>query len=160
MGSNFENTRATLELLGKTKEAARPPLPSSPMWKTIGKLGLLGMGFATGGAVAAQGLDAATEKYKAKRNFKRMLKSHPDLKKHRGSIKPYFRALMHFSPHVAGDPLAAGSFVKRMHDFKDAGFPLQDVETLSRIQGSRGPRGVGDAIRGATGKGVGLSKKL
>lgn len=174
MGSNFENTRAVLESLGKTKEAgilssiarfaggARPPRPSPQgiSWKTIAQLGALGTGVAAAGGIAAEGVEAGVEKVKAKRNFKRMLASNPDLRKNTAQIKPYFRALMHFSPMVAGDPLAAGSFVRRMHDFEDAGFPLQDVETLSRIQGARGNQGAGAVIRGATAKGIGLSKKL
>jgi len=137
----FARTKAVIEsLAGKTKEAIN--------WRAALKLGLLGAGMATTGALAAEGIEAVGTKVKAKRYFNKMLSSNPDLKRKKQSIKPYFRSLMHFAPEVAGDPLAAGSFIRRAHEFKDVGFPLQDVEALSRVHSAQRRNSFADTLRG------------
>jgi hypothetical protein len=142
---DFKHTRATLAQFSAMEKTAID-------WAKGLKIGLLAGGMATTGALAAKGIEYGETKLKAKHYFKKMLASNPDLRKRKQSIKPFFRSLMHFSPDVAGDPLAAGSFIRRMHDFKEVGLPLQDVESLSRIRSAQGRGGISDALRESTRK--------
>ena len=95
------------------------------------------------------------DKYNAKKDrdkyFAKMLRYNSDLRSKPASVQPYFKSLMHFAPNVAADPLAAGSYVRRAHEFRSIGMPLQDVATLARIendhsQARRGGGGLADHI--------------
>jgi len=143
----------------KNKLAFISALKGMPWTKGILPMVAAGLLLSGGGAAAAEGIDTIRTKFRAKRYFNKMLKGNPDLRKKRESIKPYFRTLLHFSPEVAGDPLAAGSFVRRMHEFKDVGMPLQDVETLSKIRASQRGKGRTSILRDGTSGGVPGSMK-
>ena len=110
--------------------------PMKEIWPYLALSGLIGAGTA-----AASSIGDTVERAQVKSTgFKRMLKANPDLREQEDEIKPYFKALVHFSPHVAAEPLAAGAFVRRMKEFSGVGLPITDVSTLSGIEKSRKDR--------------------
>lgn len=130
-------------------------------WKRVGGLALGGAALTTGGLLAGGAFDRISEKLKAKVYFKKVLEKNKDLRKHKEQIKPYFRSLVNFAPDVARDPLAAGSFLRRMQAFPDVGLPLQDVSTLTKIRSDMSRRsGAGEAFRTLTNKGLDLDSRL
>jgi hypothetical protein len=68
--------------------------------------------------------------------FREVLKLHPDLIAQKERAKMYFAALIHFSPVVASNPLAAGAYIKQALQYDHvAGGPLpQTVNELTQIQ--------------------------
>lgn len=60
--------------------------------------------------------------------FKKILAEHPDLKEQKELAYKYFESLLHFSPTIAKEPMAAGAYIKQaiqMHSV--AGGPLPQV---------------------------------
>ena len=119
-------------------------LPSQPSAKPSMSMrkGLTGLGkYLLGGLVVSGGLaagnaafDSADRAWTRRKGFQNMLKSNPDLAGKEDELKPLFRTMTHFSPQVAKDPLASGSMIRRMHDFREVGIPLQDIASLAKIQ--------------------------
>lgn len=99
------------------------------------------LGFGAGAAMIGGGISAANKlsdslegKYKKKVYFKRMLADNPGLKKESPKdVGRIFNTLYRFNPRMAGDPLVAGSFMKRSLMFKDEGIQPVDVKTLTEV---------------------------
>ena len=50
------------------------------------------------------------------------------------TLRRSFDTLYSFNPHMAKDPLVAGSFLRRALAFKDEGIQANDVKTLTEIR--------------------------
>ena len=100
-------------------------------------LGLGSAGLVLGGASsAAEGLaDAAATPIKRHLGYKRMVRDNPWIKdEDQDTVKKFYRTLFNFSPTVAMDPMASGSFMKKQLEFKDIGIQHNDIHTLSNIE--------------------------
>jgi hypothetical protein len=105
------------------------------MGRNIGMLALLGGGVGLG----LKGVDvvsrALTDPLDKAKGRKRMLKVNPELKKeNKKDLNRYYDTLFRFSPAVAGDPLAAGAWMKRALQYKDIGPQVTDIKGLSDIE--------------------------
>lgn len=117
--------------------------PKSFMKETFGPGGggrkVLGYGAgvaALGGGVSLA--DTATEKMsnavKKRSYYRGMLDDNPALKKENPKdVGRIFNTLFRFNKKMAGDPLVAGSFLKRSLQFKDEGIQPVDVKTLTEV---------------------------
>lgn len=129
------------------QNAPKDPAALSKKIKGLGKYLLAGLALSGGGALAAGWSDAADRAWTRRKGFQNMLKENPDLAGKDDELKPLFRTMVNFSPQVAKDPLASGSMIRRMHDFRSVGVPLADIGTLAKIEKDvqsnrgRGPSG-------------------
>lgn len=106
-----------------------------------GTLGRKALGFGAGAAGIAggiKGLEAISEgiatPIKKRSAFNKMIDDNPGLKKEdQRDVKRVFNTLFRFNPKMAGDPLVAGSFMKRTLQFKDEGIQPVDVKTLTEV---------------------------
>lgn len=106
----------------------------------------------TGGIMGAEALgDAISTPLKKKKYFNKMMDENPSLKKEpRKDVENIFRTLYKFNPTMAGDPLVAGSFLKRSLQFKDEGIQPADIKTLAEINRSmQGSKKSTSALRNA-----------
>lgn len=100
------------------------------------------VGYGGGGLAAVAGLhgvssgvDRMQEKIRAKRGWKRTLRDNPDLKRlDRGTLKKNFHALAKYSPAMATNPTAAGSFLRMSAQRSDIGLDPATIKTLVEIQ--------------------------
>jgi hypothetical protein len=82
-------------------------------------------------------IDAVTGAVHKRRSFNNMLAENPKLKREsQRDVKRIFRTLHSFSPRMAGDPLVAGSFLRRSLQFKEEGIQPVDIKTLVDIRKS------------------------
>lgn len=114
-------------------------------WKGVAKSTAknLGSGAALfGGALAtAIAADLASDLYHAiksglsrSKNFKNMVATNPDLKKHNPKdVKAIFDTLHHVAPELASNPTIAGSFVKNQLDYA-GGIDVQTLQSLSSTE--------------------------
>ena len=106
-----------------------------------GQPGRRALGFGLGATAFAggvKGIDALAEGISdpfSKRNaFNNMMNENPSLKKEpKRDVKMIFNTLYRFNPKMAGDPLVAGSFMRRSLQFKDEGIQPADIKTLTEI---------------------------
>jgi hypothetical protein len=97
--------------------------------------------FGTAGAgltAGIRGADAAIDSIRTplhkRRSFSKMMDDNPKLKKENDKdVKRIFNTLHKFNPHMASDPLVAGSFMRRALQFKDEGIQPVDVKTLAEV---------------------------
>lgn len=105
---------------------------------TIGRKALMFGGGAAGisaGIKGVEGLsDSISKPIKKRSAFKKMMADNPSLRKEDPKdVKKVFNTLFRFNPKMAGDPLVAGSFMKRTLQFKDEGIQPVDVKTLTEV---------------------------
>ena len=106
-----------------------------------GTLGRKTLGFGAGAAGISLGIkgveglsDSISNPIKKRKAFNNMMDDNPGLKKESPKdVKRVFNTLFRFNPKMAGDPLVAGSFMKRTLQFKDEGIQPVDVKTLTDI---------------------------
>jgi hypothetical protein len=122
-------------------------LAGSPdITKWLGYLGMglalsVGMGLTTAGIKAGVG---AIDEWQLERDtpemFKKVLEMHPELKEDKELALKYFKSLIHYSPHIAKDPLSAGSYIRAAIQMNPVyGGPLPEVlSTLTNIQKQHG----------------------
>lgn len=119
----------------------------------LGKYLLMGLLFSGGAAAAGamgHGIDQA---WTRRKGYQNMLKSNPEMAGKEEELKPLFKTMTHFSPQVAKDPLAAGSMLKRMHEFREVGVPLSDIASLAKIEKDvKGSRGISSGFGKGTDK--------
>jgi hypothetical protein len=105
--------------------------------------GALGVTLLTGATAA--GTDLAVAKYQQHKIeqskdplFREILSLRPELKQNQTRAKLYFDALMHFSPAIAANPLAASTYIAQALEYDGSiGGPTPDVlNTLTGIQKS------------------------
>jgi len=78
------------------------------------------------------GSDAIIDPIKKKRSYNKMMDDNSFLKKEKGrDVKRIFSTLYRFNPKMAGDPLVAGSFLRRALQFKEEGIQPVDIKTLT-----------------------------
>ncbi len=119
----------------------------SPLKRALSKgfgkdtLGRKALTFGAGAAGIAGGIkgiealsDAAIKPIQKRKAFNDMMDDNPALKKENPKdVKRVFNTLFRFNPKMAGDPLVAGSFMKRTLQFKDEGIQPVDVKTLTEV---------------------------
>ncbi len=114
----------------------------------------LGLTLVTGAAAAGADMAVAGyQQHKLEQSkdplFREILALRPELKQNQTRAKLYFDALMHFSPAIAANPLAASTYIAQALEYDNTiGGPTPDVlNTLTGIQksidDSRKNRGVG-----------------
>jgi hypothetical protein len=121
--------------LGRVRltKTARDTAPATKVLLTALALG-------AGSTLAAMGVDAIYEKYLDKQKlpaFKKMLEYHPELKERDPKlVARYFDSVWHFSPHLATDPLAAGSYIRTAMNFHETtgGPPLNTAVDLTSLE--------------------------
>jgi len=111
--------------------------------KGFGKdtIGRKALGFGAGAAGLTVGIkgveglaDSISSPIKKRSAFNNMMSDNPALKKEDSKdVKRVFNTLFRFNPKMAGDPLVAGSFMKRTLQFKDEGIQPVDVKTLTEV---------------------------
>lgn len=115
----------------------------------------LGYGAAASGiAGGIKGIDVLSDrvgsKIHKKSSFKNMMDENPGLKKEDSrAVSRIFRTLHKFNPKMAGDPLVAGSFLKRSLQFKDEGIQPVDIKTLADIRKAQSQSKGDSILRGA-----------
>lgn len=89
----------------------------------------LGLGAVTAGAkIGVKAYDNYSLENAKPEMFEAILQMHPDLRSSRALAEKYFNSLVHFSPVIAKEPMAAGAYIKQaiqMHEV--AGGPLPDM---------------------------------
>lgn len=111
----------------------------------------LGYGAAAAGiAGGIKGIDVLSDRVGTKihksRSFKNMMEENPGLRKEDPkAVGRIFRTLHKFNPKMAGDPLVAGSFLKRSLQFKEEGIQPVDIKTLADIRKAQS-QSKGDSI--------------
>ena len=132
---------------GKKLHSARKLNKMSPLKRalvkgfgedTVGRKALMfGAGAAgiSGGIKGVEALsDSVAKPIKKRSAFNKMMADNPSLKKENPTdVKRVFNTLFRFNPKMAGDPLVAGSFMKRTLQFKDEGIQPVDVKTLTEV---------------------------
>ena len=155
-GEISKDISPTIKLLGSLAAAA--PLAAkahkayklrkmSPLKRALTKnfgkdtLGRKVLTFGAGAAGIAGGIkgmealsDATIKPMQKRKAFNDMMDDNPALKKENPKdVKRVFNTLFRFNPKMAGDPLVAGSFMKRTLQFKDEGIQPVDVKTLTEV---------------------------
>ncbi len=71
-------------------------------------------------------------------DFDKMLEFRPELKQEDPLlIKKYYDSLVHFSPAIANDPLAAGAYIKQAIQYEEVGGPpYSTIQSLVNTQAS------------------------
>ena len=89
-----------------------------------------------GGAAAANEIGSAiTDPLKKRVGLKRMYRDNAFLNREDPkTVSKYYDTLYRFSPSMAMDPLASGSFMKKQLEFKDIGIQPTDIQTVSNIE--------------------------
>ena len=106
-----------------------------------GQPGRKALGFGLGATAFAGGvkgldalIDSATDPFSKRTAFNSMMNENPSLKKEpKQDVKKIFNTLYRFNPKMAGDPLVAGSFMRRSLQFRDEGIQPADIKTLTEI---------------------------
>lgn len=94
-----------------------------------------GIGMAVGTAIAyslaGDMFDATKRGITKGRNYRSMLKENPDLKElPTKNVQQAFSTLHRFNPEFSGDPLVAGSFVRRQAQFPGGEFDANQLSSL------------------------------
>lgn len=133
--------------LGSKMQKARKLKKMSPVRRaiaknfgkdTVGRKALTFGGAAAGITAGIKGVEGLSESIstpiKKRSAFNKMMKDNPSLRKESPrDVKRVFNTLFRFNPKMAGDPLVAGSFMKRTLQFKDEGIQPVDVKTLTEV---------------------------
>jgi hypothetical protein len=117
------------------------------------KVGLLSAGaIAATGAISAadSAWEAAVDPVLRAVRLRRTVKENPWLAEHdKGDVKKFFNTLHRFNPHMAADPLVAGSWLKKSLAYKDVGVQTGDVAAMVDISKKLSDRRSNSAIRTA-----------
>ena len=99
-------------------------------------LGLAGMTLDAAYRGARQMMHLGVDKVKKPMEYQAMIEAHPELRKEdAGRVQAYYNSLRHMSPHMAADPVIAGSFVRNLLDRGPEGSPAVPMETASMLAG-------------------------
>jgi len=115
--------------LGPPNSSVREGLKKALVWGT-GAAGL---------TAGIRGMDHAIDSVRTpmhkKKAFNDMMDDNPKLKKENPKdVARIFNTLHTFNPVMAGDPLVAGSFMRRALQFKEEGLQPVDVKTLAEVR--------------------------
>jgi hypothetical protein len=76
-----------------------------------------GIGAAMAGSMGVHGVDRFVQAVKKGKDYKDMMEANPELARYDdGELQAAFNTLHKFNPELAGDPLVAGTFVRRVAD--------------------------------------------
>ena len=76
-----------------------------------------GIGAAMAGSAGVHGIDRLVQAVKKGHQYKKMMEANPELSHYDSSeVQQAFNTLHKFNPELAGDPLVAGTFVRRVAD--------------------------------------------
>jgi hypothetical protein len=112
---------------------------------TLGQQMTAGAAFGalTGGGAAALGgirklIGMGVDKWKKPMEYKAMLDAHPELQQQDAAkVQALYNSLRHMSPHMAKDPVIAGSFVRNLLERGNEGsvaVPMDTAKMLSETQ--------------------------
>ena len=81
-------------------------------------------------------MSLGVDKVKKPMEYQAMIEAHPELQKEdAGRVQAYYNSLRHMSPHMAADPVIAGSFVRNLLDRGPEGSPAVPMETANMLSG-------------------------
>jgi hypothetical protein len=139
------------------------PEPKPGIMETVGKV-LQTIGIGAGIGAGAVGIGALIDRYKVHQKemqspliFQEMLMKNPDIneiylsgKAGKTKVEDLYKLLEHFSPKLAENPLAAGTFMRQYAKMGDLGGHPEAIETLSRIHNnmSKGDTGISNTAMG------------
>jgi hypothetical protein len=99
-------------------------------------IGLAGMTLDSGVRGARKMLNLGVDKVRKPMEYQAMIEAHPELRKEdAGRVQAYYNSLRHMSPHMAADPVIAGSFVRNLLDRGPEGSPAVPMETANMLAG-------------------------
>lgn len=136
-----EEKEKTAGFLGKIweglKHGTRDVGRGSDFASRFGEALVPAMGVAAVGGTLAGGIEgykAVKEKFTKTRDYKNMLEANPELKKmDAASTQMIYNSLRSTAPSLAGDPLVAGSFVRRVMDYGVESGPTIPLETTKML---------------------------
>ena len=121
--------------------AGKQNVPRVKTLKGLGVTLLAGMALGAGAHLMTKGMDAVVSKLDEKNKpilFAEMLRLHPELltMADRQKVQNYFDTVWHFSPHLAKNPFAAGSYIRHalVYDESLGGPPITNIKELSGIE--------------------------
>jgi len=104
--------------------------------QTAAVVGTAGLALDAGIRGARQMINLGVDKVKKPMEYKAMIEAHPELQKEdAGRVQAYYNSLRHMSPHMAADPVIAGSFVRNLLDRGPEGSPAVPMETANMLAG-------------------------
>jgi hypothetical protein len=104
--------------------------------QTAAVIGSAGLALDAGIRGARQMVNFGVDKVKKPMEYKAMIEAHPELQKEdAGRVQAYYNSLRHMSPHMAADPVIAGSFVRNLLDRGPEGSPAVPMETANMLAG-------------------------
>ena len=109
---------------------------AGPASKAPGFFKSLLEGFRSGIRGARQMVNFGVDKVKKPMEYQAMIEAHPELRKEdAGKVQALYNSLRHMSPHMAADPVIAGSFVRNLLDRGPEGSPAVPMETANMLAG-------------------------
>ena len=97
-------------------------------------IGVAGMTLDSGVRGARKMLSLGVDKVRKPMEYQAMIEAHPELQKEdAGRVQAYYNSLRHMSPHMAADPVIAGSFVRNLLDRGPEGSPAVPMETANML---------------------------
>ena len=104
--------------------------------QTAGVIGSAGLALDAGIRGARQMINLGVDKVKKPMEYQAMVEAHPELQKEdAGKVQALYNSLRHMSPHMAADPVIAGSFVRQLLDRGPEGSPAVPMETANMLSG-------------------------
>ena len=101
-----------------------------------GAAAIAGVGLAGESALrgARKMINMGVDKVKKPMEYKAMIEAHPELQKEdAGRVQALYNSLRHMSPHMAADPVIAGSFIRNLLDRGPEGSPAVPMETANML---------------------------
>jgi hypothetical protein len=104
--------------------------------QTAAVVGSAGLALDAGIRGARQMVNFGVDKVKKPMEYQAMIEAHPELRKEdAGKVQALYNSLRHMSPHMAADPVIAGSFVRNLLDRGPEGSPAVPMETANMLAG-------------------------
>lgn len=104
--------------------------------QTAGVIGSAGLALDAGIRGSRQMINLGVDKVKKPIEYQAMIEAHPELQKEdAGRVQALYNSLRHMSPHMAADPVIAGSFVRNLLDRGPEGSPAVPMETANMLSG-------------------------
>ena len=132
-------------LVDEAGEALTNPAAVDSFGHVLGQQLTAGAAFGAltgGGSLAINGMrkliNMGIDKWKKPMEYKAMLDAHPELQQQDASkVQALYNSLRHMSPHMAKDPVIAGSFVRNLLERGNEGsvaVPMDTAKMLSETQ--------------------------